>query len=115
MSITTDQLHLPETNQPPVLRAREITPWETPVAGGLLLQDLARLISRHVILPKWGAETLALWTLHTHVFHLRHVSTYIGLESPEKRCGKTTLLGVLSQLVNRPSSPLTSAPPPSSA
>jgi len=92
----------PETNQPPVLRAREITPWDTPVAGSLLLQDLARLISRHVILPKWGAETLALWTLHTHVFHLRHVSTYIGLESPEKRCGKTTLLGVLSQLVNRP-------------
>jgi hypothetical protein len=66
------------------------------------LEELARLIARHVVLPKWGAETLALWALHTYAFHLRQVSTYIGLESPEKRCGKTTLLSVLSQLVNRP-------------
>jgi hypothetical protein len=47
-------------------------------------------------------ETLALWTLHTYAFQLRDVSAYIGLESPEKRCGKTTLLTVLSELVNRP-------------
>ena len=26
----------------------------------------------------------------------------MGIESPEKRCGKTTLLGLLSELVNRP-------------
>src|SRR5205807_18118 len=43
-----------------------------------------------------------LWTVHTYGFQLRDVSTYIGIESPEKRCGKTTLLGVLSELVNRP-------------
>src|SRR3982751_6411062 len=29
------------------------------------------------------------------------VSTYLGVESPEKRCGKTTFLSVLSELVNR--------------
>jgi hypothetical protein len=55
-----------------------------------------------VVLPKWGAETLALWVLHTYAFEWREVSTYIGIESPEKRCGKTTLLEVLSRLVNRP-------------
>jgi putative DNA primase/helicase len=91
-----------QTIRPPFFRTQDITPWDSPIDASLLLHDLARLIARHVILPKWGAETLALWTLHTYTFHLRHVSTYIGLESPEKRCGKTTLLGVLSQLVNRP-------------
>ncbi len=45
---------------------------------------------------------MALWILHTYAFHLRDVTTYIGLESPEKRCGKTTLLTVLCDLVNRP-------------
>ena len=102
MSITIDHALAPETVQSPVLRTRDITPWEFPIDGSLLLEGLARLITRHVVLPKWGAETLALWALHTYAFHLRHVSTYIGLESPEKRCGKTTLLSVLSQLVNRP-------------
>jgi hypothetical protein len=53
-------------------------------------------------LPKWAPETLALWVLHTYAFELRDVTAYLGIESPEKRCGKTTLLGVLNELVNRP-------------
>ena len=68
----------------------------------LLLDQLAQIFSRHVVLPKWAPEALALWTAHTYAFELRDVSTYLGVESPEKRCGKTTLLGVLSKLVNRP-------------
>jgi hypothetical protein len=67
-----------------------------------ILDDLRQILTRFVILPKWAAETLALWILHTHAFHLRDVSTYLGVESPEKRCGKTTLLAVLSELVSRP-------------
>ena len=43
-----------------------------------------------------------MFTPHTYAFRLRDVSTYVGVESPEKRCGKTTLLGVLGKLVNRP-------------
>jgi hypothetical protein len=76
-----------------------------------LLDALAQLLSRFIILPKWGAETLALWILHTYAFHLRAVSTYIGIESPEKRCGKTTLLSVLSKLVNRPIAAANISPP----
>src|SRR6266850_345678 len=70
--------------------------------GAKLLDELAGQLTRFVVLPKFAAETLALWVVHTYAFELRDVSTYIGIESPEKRCGKTTLLGVLSKLVNRP-------------
>jgi len=73
-----------------------------PHDGPALLDALTRIFARYVVLPKWAAETLALWTVHTYAFELRDVSTYLGLESPEKRCGKTTLLGILSKLVNRP-------------
>src|SRR5262245_40995386 len=62
------------------------------------LDHLAQLLRRFVILPPWAAETLALWILHTYAFHLRDVTTYLAIESPEKRCGKTTLLTVLSEL-----------------
>ena len=54
------------------------------------------------MLPKWGPEVLALWVVHTYAYDLRGVSTYVGVESPVKRCGKTTLLSVLSELVSRP-------------
>jgi hypothetical protein len=67
-----------------------------------LLDSLTSVFKRFVILPPWAAETLALWTVHTYCFEFRDVTTYLGLESPEKRCGKTTLLTVLSELVQRP-------------
>lgn len=80
----------------------DLQPWPEPVSGDVLLADLEQLLRRFAILPKWAPETLALWTLHTYAFHLREVSAYLGLESPEKRCGKTTVLSVLCELVNRP-------------
>jgi len=85
-----------------VLELPDAVPWPEAVDGSLLLSELERVFTRFVVLPKWAAETLALWTLHTYAFPLRDVSTYLGIESPEKRCGKTTLLTVLSELANRP-------------
>ena len=85
-----------------VLDLDEAQPWEGAVDGEELLDELAATLRRFVVLPKWGAETLALWILHTYAFRLREVTTYIGIESPEKECGKSTLLTVLSRLVNRP-------------
>jgi hypothetical protein len=85
-----------------ILELPPVEPWPQPVDGVALLNELHGLFGRFVVLPQWAAETLALWTLHTYAFQFRDVSAYLGLESPEKRCGKTTLLTVLSELVNRP-------------
>jgi hypothetical protein len=70
--------------------------------GAALLDELAAVMRRFAVLPIWGPETLALWTLHTYAYELRDVTAYLGLESPEKRCGKTTVLGILRKLVARP-------------
>ncbi|MGP8200523.1 MAG: DUF3631 domain-containing protein [Limisphaerales bacterium] len=85
-----------------ILELPPVEPWAEPVDGAALLNELQGVFRRFVVLPKWAGEMLALWTLHTYAFQFRDVSTYLGLESPEKRCGKTTLLTVLSELVNRP-------------
>ena len=53
------------------------------------------------VLPPHASTALALWIVHTYAWQLRDVTTYIGIESPEKQCGKTTLLAVLNELVNR--------------
>jgi hypothetical protein len=85
-----------------LLQFPEIEPWPESINGELLLNEILTIINRFVVLPKWAGETLALWVLHTYAYQLRDVTTYLGIESPEKRCGKTTLLTVLSELVNRP-------------
>jgi len=79
-----------------------LEPWPEPVDANPLLSDIVQVLRLIVVLPKWVPETLALWILHTYAFLLRNVSTYVGIESPEKQCGKTTLLTLLSQLVCRP-------------
>jgi hypothetical protein len=48
-------------------------------------------LRRFVVLPKRGAETLALWILHTYAFPWRGVSGYSGVESQEKQCGPNGL------------------------
>ena len=84
-----------------LLQLPPIEPWPEPVSGNLLLEELAGLFDRYLVLPPCGRDVLALWTLHTYAFELRNVATYLGIESPVRRCGKTTLLTILSELANR--------------
>jgi putative DNA primase/helicase len=85
-----------------VVRLDGVEPWGEPVEGKALLDELARTVERFVVLPRWAAEAVALWVVHTYAFDLRDVTTYLGIESPQHRCGKSTLLDVLGLLVKRP-------------
>ncbi|HEV2394925.1 MAG TPA: DUF3631 domain-containing protein [Verrucomicrobiae bacterium] len=79
-----------------------VEPWHEPVNGAELLDRLVAELARFVVFPRWAAETVALWILHTFAFRLRDVTAYLGIESPEKECGKSTLLMLLSYFVDRP-------------
>src|SRR5436190_7995106 len=79
-----------------------VEPWPEPVNGKVLFDDLKRWLMRFVIMARWVPETVVLWDVHTFAFELRRVSSYLGIESPVKECGKTTLMSLISRLVNRP-------------
>jgi putative DNA primase/helicase len=55
----------------------------------------------HVVLPNWAPVTMSLWVPHTFGFEYRDITTYLGIESPEHRCGKSTLITILSELTQR--------------
>src|SRR3954471_7823097 len=75
----------PRINGDTEVRFEPVVPWPEPVIPGELLDELKRVMRRFVVLPPWGPETMALWTLHTYAFHLQEVSTYLGVESPAPR------------------------------
>jgi hypothetical protein len=87
---------------PPKLRFPALDPWPEPVNAKALLDAIKQLLQRYVVLPRWVAETVSLWIVHTYAFELRDITTYLGIESPTRRCGKTTLLTLLHDLANRP-------------
>lgn len=79
----------------------EPPPWEHAVDGAELLDELVSVFERFMALPDGAASTLALWVLHAHAHDAAFISPLLAITSPEKRCGKTTLLQILGALVPR--------------
>ncbi len=79
----------------------DICPAYEPVDGADLGDRLAHLFRRFAVLPDHGAIVLTLWTLFSYCLDLFQIAPRLDLSSPEKRCGKTTVLGLLRQLVFR--------------
>jgi hypothetical protein len=97
-----DNANAPAPHPNGALHLPPVQPWPDPVDGKGLLDTIASVTRSYVVMSKWAGDAVALFVVHTYAFQLRDVTTYIGIESPQKRCGKSTLLNVLSALVNRP-------------
>jgi putative DNA primase/helicase len=80
----------------------EPEPWQNPIDGAALLDEIVSAIQRHVVLPDCSARACACWVLHTFLTEQFLVSPRLSIASPTRGCGKTTLLDVVSRLVLRP-------------
>jgi hypothetical protein len=79
----------------------ESKPWHEVVDGAALISDMMAAIKRYIVLPEGGAEIVSLWILHSHAFDCFGHSPRLAIQSPEKGCGKTTLLDFVAQVVAR--------------
>jgi hypothetical protein len=77
-------------------------PWPEEVEGEALLDEIATTIKRFVRASQELVGTVALWIAYCHAFDCFECLPILLITSPEKRCGKTTLIGVLTALVPRP-------------
>jgi putative DNA primase/helicase len=74
-------------------------PHPEPVNGEELLSEIFRVVRRYVVLDENQAAAVVLWIAFTHAHDLAAYSAILAIESPEKRCGKTTLLSAIEALV----------------
>jgi len=54
------------------------------------------------VFPPGAAEAIVLWCIFAHAHDAARHSPVLALTSPEKRCGKTTALAIIEQLVPKP-------------
>ena len=80
----------------------EPQPWPQPVDGPALLDGIAEALARHVVMPEYARHATALWIVHCYLLDCFLVSPRLGVRSPMKRCGKTTLLDIIGRLIWRP-------------
>jgi putative DNA primase/helicase len=76
----------------------KVEPWDGDVSGADLLDDFSAIFSKYIFLPKAAAPAAALWVLHSWTFDAGDISPFLTLVSPEKRCGKTSMLILLMYL-----------------
>lgn len=80
---------------------KEYVPWETPVSTEQVLEELVSRINRHCYLPEHADVAVALWMLNTYVYDVFRICPLLYLTSAAKRCGKTTLLELISSLSSK--------------
>src|SRR5215469_14820690 len=80
----------------------DLEPWPEPVDGAMLLDKIRAVHCRHLALPGYAAEAIALWELFAHTHDSFQHSPRLAFTSPVPECGKTTALDVVSSLVPKP-------------
>lgn len=75
--------------------------WPESVSGEAILDQIESICSTYVFLPKGASTAIALWVVHTYAYEAAEHFPVLSVVSPEKRCGKTTLLRVLKGLVRQ--------------
>ena len=81
---------------------REIEPHGETVGGAELLIEICHAIRRYVVAEPSDIVAIALWCVHAACIDAFGISPFLNLSSPEKGCGKSTTLTVLSYLLPRP-------------
>lgn len=77
-------------------------PWPEPVDLDLVLKELVSVLRRYVAFSEEAAVAVALWIIFTYAIDAAYIAPMLAICSPEKRCGKTTLLQILQAAVRRP-------------
>lgn len=90
------------TDEKKTIGPQEVEPWHEEVDGLKLFNDLVAAFGRYLALQKYQAEALALWSIFSYCIDAGNIAPKLLVYSPEKRCGKTTLLDVLIGLVWKP-------------
>lgn len=79
-----------------------VEPWPSPVDAAVLLSELSEGFRRYSVLPKHADDALALWCAFTWFCETSHIAPLLVIRSPEKGCGKSTVMSIVARLVHRP-------------
>jgi putative DNA primase/helicase len=79
-----------------------VEPWPEPVDGSAVLDDVRDLIGRFIVSEPETRIAAALWIAFTWFIDDVQVAPLAIITAPEKRCGKTQLLELISRLTRRP-------------
>ena len=79
----------------------DVKPYPEEVDGLELIDSLVQLIKKYIVVTHEEAIAIAYWILQTYNVNMFTYAPRLLIISPEKRCGKSTLLRLLELLCYR--------------
>lgn len=79
-----------------------ILPWQEDIVPGQILDEIAGILLRYVVLEREQADAAALWISHTYFLDVVDVSPIAIINAPERACAKTLFQTLLARLSYRP-------------
>ena len=79
----------------------DIEPWPENINPVLLLDEISATIRRFIAMDKYQADIAALWVTTCWFIDVLHTAPIALINAPERACGKTQLLTLLSKLAPR--------------
>lgn len=79
-----------------------VEPWHQSISPPELLDEIAAQIERFIVCQEETVTAATLWIAMTWFINVVKVAPIAVITAPEKRCGKSQLLFLLSRLVFRP-------------
>lgn len=76
----------------------DLTAWESQFNIEDVLDEMATIIKRHCILTDEEVDAIVLWIASSFLFNCFNIFPKLALISPEKRCGKSTTMQVVSDM-----------------
>lgn len=76
-------------------------PWDQPVDGALLVEDIAATIRRFVVASQHAVRAVSLWILFSYLIDSFDQAPRLAVNSPVMRCGKSTFVDLLARLACR--------------
>ena len=67
-----------------------------------LLDEASAAFRRHLVISQEQSVVMAAWALHTHVYPYFKHTPRLAITSPEKGCGKSTVINLLAELCCEP-------------
>jgi hypothetical protein len=78
-----------------------VVPSADPVDGAALLDNIRAVFRRYIMLPPWADIALPLWVMHAWTHDRCEISPILCLTSPTMRCGKSSVMIILTYLTPR--------------
>lgn len=73
-----------------------VEPWPHPVNGAEVAKQIEAVLNKYMVLPEHSPTAITLWVLFSYVYDEFDCCPILAAVSPEKRCGKTSLLSLLT-------------------